>query len=152
MPSPRPADADAAAVLAEMAAVRGRIEAGAGRVAGAAGRSKDWTVYVRAAPLACAAGAAAAGYLLVPPRRSSRDGAKPKVVRVPAAERSKSGAPAAVAKPVSGRGPWMGVASVLGNVALRAGTAYLSQQAGKQFGRAAAEPAPEPAPQPAGPR
>ena len=124
--------------------MRTRVEAGAGRVADAAGRATDWTVYVKAAPLACAAGAAAAGYLLVPPRR-----------RKPTVMKARGGSPAApspVAKPVRGRGPWMGALSVLGNVAVRAGTAYLSQQAGKQFGQSAADAEPRPAPQPAGPR
>ena len=133
MPAARTADARAAAVLAEMAAVRGRIEADAARVADAAGRATDWTVYVKAAPLACAAGAAVAGYLIVPARRRKK--------KVVVTDRGKSGdlAPAA-------RGPLPGVLTVLGNVALRAGTAYVSQQAGKAFGTAAATsgPAAEP--------
>ena len=148
-PPRRPRDDRAAALLAEMAAVRGGVEANAARVARAAERSKDWTVYVKAAPLACAAGAAAAGFLLVPAKRS-----KPRAV--PARGKAdRTAAPAPVARPVSGRGPWMGALSVLGNVAVRAGTAYLSQQAGKAFGTAAADagqPSPEPARQPTGPR
>ena len=149
MPRPPfpPADRDAARLLAEMAQVRGRIETDSARVADAAGRATDWTVYVRAAPLACAAGAAAAGYLLVPPRKT-----KPRVVK---ARGGGPAAPAAVAKPVRGRGPWMGALTALGNVAVRAGTAYLSQQVGKQFGAAAATDgaADQPRPrQPAGPR
>ena len=127
--------------------MRGRIEADAARVADAANRATDWTVYVKAAPIACAAGAAAAGYLLVPPRKTM-----PKVVKV---RGGKPAAPAPAAKPVRGRGPWMGALSVLGNVAVRAGTAYISQQIGKQFGEAAAsgEAADPPRPrQPAGPR
>ena len=130
----RPADADdPSALLAEMALVRGRVEEDAARTARAAGRATDWTVYVRAAPLACAAGAAVAGYLLVPARRRTTT----KIVKV---RGGKGTAAAPVEKPVSGRGPWTGALSVLGNVAVRAGTAYLSQKAGAAFGTAAAEP------------
>ena len=146
-PVPPPADPEAARLLAEMTAVRGRIEKDAARVADAAGRATDWTVYVKAAPLACAAGAAAVGYLLVPPRKTM-----PKVVKVCG---GGAAAPAPVSKPVRGRGPWMGALGVLGNVAVRAGTAYISQRVGKQFGEAAAsgEAADPPRPrQPAGPR
>lgn len=147
-PTPAHAEPNAAALLAEMRAVRERIEADAARVSVAADRATDWTTYVKAAPLACAAGAAVAGYLLVPARRAAP---KP----VPARRGSQRSPAATAGKPVRGRGPWMGAMTVLGNVAVRAGTAYLSQQAGKAFGSAAAGAAAEPerpARQPTGPR
>ena len=125
-----------------MVAVRGRADRNAVDFRTAAARSKDWTSYVRSAPLACAAGAAVAGYLLVPARRS-----KPKVVVKKAGGKSGS-APAPVERPVKGKGPWMGVLSVLGNVAVRAGTAYVSQRAGSFMGGTAAETANEADPQP----
>ena len=142
-PARPPAD-DPAALLAEMATVRGRIETHAAGAADAAERSKDWTVYVRAAPLACAAGAAVAGYLLVP-SRSRRPAAKIVTVAGGKGGGGKGAAAGPVEKPVAGKGPWMGALSVLGNVAVRAGTAYLSQKAGAAFGSAAADPEPEPA-------
>ncbi|QDT17081.1 hypothetical protein [Alienimonas californiensis] len=137
---------DAAALLASMAAVRERVDGHAAEWSEAVRRSKDWTSYVRSAPLACAAAAAAAGYLVVPARPRS-----PKVVRVKGRRSSRkagsgrssdaSGASPAesVERPVSGKGPWMGLAAVLGNVAVRAGTAYFSQKAGTMFGGAMAD-------------
>lgn len=137
-----------------MQAVRGRGDLHAADLSAAVRRSTDWTSYVRSAPLACAAGAAALGYLAVPSRPRS-----PKVVRVKGSSRrgrkgGKGGdddagtsPTATVERPVSGKGPWMGVLAVLGNVAVRAGTAYLSQKAGTMFGEAAAEPErPDPKP------
>ena len=148
-PPPLPPDdrpSDAAALLAAMADVRGRVGRHAADVSAAAKRSADWTSYVRAAPLACAAGAAVAGYLIVPTRPR-----RPKVVKVKGGAKG-SGPTATVERPVSGRGPWMGMLSALGNVAVRAGTAYLSQKAGAAFGAAAAESdSPDPKrPSPAG--
>ena len=128
--------ADAAALLASMAEVRIRVDRHAADLNEAAKRSADWTSYVRSAPLACAAGAAAVGYLVVPARPRS-----PKVVRVkgkPGKRGADAPPTAAVERPVSGRGPWMGVMAMVGNVAVRAGTAYLSQKAGSMFGGAVA--------------
>ncbi|MFH5803129.1 hypothetical protein [Alienimonas sp. DA493] len=149
-PGPRPdaADlhaADPAALLAAMAGVRDRADGHAADLNEAIRRSKDWTCYVRSAPLACAAAAAVAGYLVVPAKPR-----KPKVVRAKGKRSSgkstgkssdASGAsPAeAVERPVSGKGPWMGLAAVIGNVAVRAGTAYLSQKAGSMFGESVAD-------------
>ena len=124
-----------------MQTVRSRGDQHAADLSLAARRSKDWTCYVRSAPLACAAGAAALGYLAIPPRAKTQT----KVVRRKGRRKGGSddaaGADpsATVERPVSGKGPWMGLAAVIGNVAVRAGTAYLSQQAGSMFGSAAAE-------------
>ncbi|NNJ27144.1 hypothetical protein LzC2_32440 [Planctomycetes bacterium LzC2] len=121
-----------------MEAVRGRVDRHAADFSEAARRSGDWTCYVRSAPLACAAAAAAVGYLAVPARPRS-----PKVVRTKGKRRSSDSEAASpkevVERPVSGKGPWMGLAAVIGNVAVRAGTAYLSQKAGSMFGAAAAD-------------
>ena len=135
----RAAPADAAALLASMAEVRTRVDRHAADLNAAAERSADWTSYVRSAPLACAAGAAAVGYLVVPARPRS-----PKVVRAKGKRGSDAAPTAAVERPVSGRGPWMGVMAMLGNVAVRAGTAYLSQKAGSMFGGAVADAEREP--------
>ena len=120
-----------------MEAVRGRVDRHAADLSAAARRSKDWTCYVRSAPLTCAAAAAAVGYLIVPARPRS-----PRVVRAGGGGRrgdSTASPAAAVDRPVSGKGPWTGMLAVVGNVAVRAGTAYLSQRAGTMFGAAAAE-------------
>ncbi len=128
-----------------MEAVRGRLDRHATDLSAAARRSADWTEYVRSAPLACTAAAAAVGYLIVPARPRS-----PKVLRVKGGKHQAAATAspaAAVERPVAGRGPWMGMLAVVGNVAVRAGTAYLSQRAGSMFGGAAADAeatAPEP--------
>ena len=139
LPPTRNADGDGAAdaVLARMAAVRAAVAADGRVVADSAGELADWKQYVRAAPLACTGAAALVGYLVVPSRSRvvKPDEAQMKRLAEQARLQVKGKGTVKSRKP---GGLTMGLLTALGNVALRAGTAYVSQQAGKAVGKEAA--------------
>ena len=124
------------AVLARMAAVRAAVAADGERVAESAAELTDWKQYVRAAPLACTGAATVLGYLVVPGRSRVVRPDEKQMRRL--AEESRLVVKGKGTVRPRKRGPMMGLLTILGNVALRAGTAYVSQQAGKAMGKEAA--------------
>ena len=140
--------AEADALRAEMAGVRSLLDEnvhqvveGVHGIVEGARNLTDWRYYVKSVPLGAVAAAAAVGYFSVPKRTQ--------VVRPDAEELAKMARDHRVfldTKPhaeTKSKGPAQIVFTMLANAALRAGTAYVSQQAGKMMGKQAAEPSPD---------
>ena len=120
------------ALRAEMAGVRGQIDESVQDIVENARNMADWRYYVKTVPLGFMAGALALGYFVVPRRVE--------IIRPDADEIAKLAKQHRIVVQSSAQaetkksGPAQMVLTMLANAALRAGTAYVSQKAGKVLG------------------
>ena len=98
----------------------------------------DWRYYVKAAPWGTVGAAVALGYFLVPRRVEIVSPDADQLVKL--AKRHQLVVEADPQGEAKKEGPAQTVMTMLANAALRAATAYVSQQAGKAFGQQVAEP------------
>lgn len=98
----------------------------------------DWRYYVKSAPWGTVGAAVALGYFLVPRRVEIVSPDADQLVKL--AKRHQLVVDADPQGETRKEGAAQTVMTMLANAALRAATAYVSQQAGKAFGQQAAEP------------
>ncbi len=135
---------EADALRAQMAGVRATMDEGvhdivanAQALAEDARKLTDWRFYVKAAPWGTVGAAAALGYFLVPRRVEIVRPDADQLVQL--AKRHQLVVDADPHPESKRSGAAQAVLTMVANAALRAATAYVSQQAGQVFGQQAAE-------------
>lgn len=134
------ADLTAEEIQARMAVIRAELRYEVQGIVGNAKQLVDWRHYVQAFPWGSLAVAASLGYFSVPRRLEIISPDKETLEQLAKDNRLVvKHQPKGEEKP----GVVVSLANLAGNMLLRAGIAYVGQQAGKLFGEQAAEPAPK---------
>lgn len=116
-------------VRARMQGIRCEIDQGLEDVSARARSMVDWKHYVKTYPWVCLGTAAALGFVIVPNRSTALHAG----LATPA-ELAKSGHQVVNLAPAAGRGWVNSLVATVARVALREGTAYLGQCAGRLLG------------------
>lgn len=128
-------NSEAEAIRLEMAHVRGTLDENVQEFVEGARDLTNWRYYAKAAPWGLVGAAAAAGFLMVPRRVEIVQPDADEIAKL--AKRHQIVVEHAAKAEARRGGPGQAILTMIANAALRAATAYASQQAGKVFGKKA---------------
>ena len=126
---------DANVIRHEMANVRGALDENVDELVEGARNLTNWRYYVKAAPWGAVGAAAALGFMIVPKRVEIVQPNADEIAKL--AKRHQIVVEHAAKSEARRSGPAQMVLTMIANAALRAATAYASQEAGKLFGKQA---------------
>ena len=128
-------DGQADVIRQEMAHVRGTLDENVQEFVDGAKNLTNWRFYVKSAPWGAVGAAAALGFMIVPKRVEIVPPNADEIAKL--AKRHQIVVEHAAKSEARRSGPAQVVLTMIANAALRAATAYASQEAGKLFGKQA---------------